>query len=53
MTDQAMQRWELENQIPAAGETEDIEAVYRWDPEVHRAIQNARPWANDPNHFKQ
>jgi hypothetical protein len=53
MTDQqaALQRWELENEI--LGESEDIANLYRWDEAAARAIQNEKPWRNDPNYFKQ
>ena len=52
MGDQALQRWELENEISGA-ESADIDNLYRWDPAALRAIQDARPWTKDPNHFKQ
>jgi len=54
MADQqaALQRWELENEISGA-ESEDIANLYRWDDAAARAIQNEKPWKNDPNYFKQ
>jgi hypothetical protein len=48
----ALQRWELENEI-SGGESADIENLYRWDPAAARAIQDQKPWKNDPNYFKQ
>ena len=52
-TSAAKTRWELENEIPAQASTSDIDAIYRWDAEEQRAIQNQKPWAKDPNYFKQ
>lgn len=52
MTDQALQRWELENEITGA-ESADIDNLYRWDPAATRAVQDARPWREDNNYFKQ
>ena len=45
----AQKRWEQENEI----QERDVDAIYRWDGETQRAIQEEKPWANDPNYFKR
>lgn len=48
----AQQRWELENVIPK-NDPSDIEALYKWDPQEQRKIQQEKPWTKDPHYFKR
>ena len=48
----ARARWELENDVEAAG-VADLDRFYRWDAEEQRAIQAERPWTKDPHYFKR
>jgi COP9 signalosome complex subunit 5 len=47
---EAQARWELENDV---GEAADIDALYRWDPDEQRTVQQQKPWSKDPHHFKR
>jgi COP9 signalosome complex subunit 5 len=48
----AQKRWLAENEVAKASSS-DIDALYRWDSEEQRKIQNERPWRQDPHHFKK
>lgn len=48
----AQARWELENDVQAAGPA-DLDALYSYDPEEQKAIQAAKPWTRDPHYFKR
>ena len=49
-TSTARARWELENNVQAV---EDIDALFKYNAEADRAVQQQKPWAKDPHHFKQ
>lgn len=51
-TSAAKTRWELENDVGEAS-TSDIDQLYRWDPAEFTAVQEAKPWTQDPHYFKQ
>ena len=48
----ALKRWELENNVQEASAS-DMDALYRYDAAEQKAIQEARPWKNDPHYFKR
>ncbi|KAF2643837.1 Mov34-domain-containing protein [Massarina eburnea CBS 473.64] len=45
----ALKTWELENSIKLVDPTKD--ALYTYDSEQQKAVNNAKPWRSDPNHF--
>ncbi|KAL1630331.1 COP9 signalosome catalytic subunit rri1 [Neofusicoccum ribis] len=46
----AMKSWELENSIKLVDPTRD--ALYNYDAEAQKAINDAKPWRADANYFK-
>ena len=48
----ALKRWELENNVQEASAS-DMDALYRYDADEQKAIQNVRPWKSDPHYFKR
>jgi hypothetical protein len=48
----ARARWEMENNVAAAG-GDEVDALYRYNHEEQAAIQREKPWAKDPHYFKQ
>eukprot|EP00245_Coleochaete_scutata_P007791 TRINITY_DN23561_c0_g1_i1.p1 TRINITY_DN23561_c0_g1~~TRINITY_DN23561_c0_g1_i1.p1 ORF type:complete len:389 (+),score=83.32 TRINITY_DN23561_c0_g1_i1:61-1167(+) len=44
----AKKTWELENSI----ETVDADAIFKYDEVQQAAIQNQKPWTQDPHYFK-
>lgn len=48
----AQARWELENDVLAAGPS-DLDSLYSFDAEEQKAIQASKPWARDPHYFKR
>ncbi|KAJ1555813.1 COP9 signalosome complex subunit 5 [Cladochytrium tenue] len=46
------QRFELENNIRQLPPQEQ-DRIYRFDNAEHQRILSAKPWKNDPNHFKK
>ncbi|KAJ1547161.1 COP9 signalosome complex subunit 5, partial [Cladochytrium tenue] len=51
-TDVAGRRFELENNIRQLPPQEQ-DRIYRFDNTEHQRILSAKPWKNDPNHFKK
>ncbi len=56
----AQARWELENGVLAgdppganASASDDVAALYTWDPASAAAVQRDKPWARDPHFFKR
>lgn len=45
----ARARWELENDIQA----DDVDNYYQFNLAEQQALQQQKPWAKDPNYFKQ
>lgn len=48
----AQQRWELENEIRQA-HGEDVDALYRFDADEQKLVQQQKPWSKDPHFYKQ
>lgn len=48
----ALKRWELENNVQEASAS-DMDALYRYDADEQKAIQDAKPWKSDPHYFKR
>ncbi|TLD31620.1 hypothetical protein PspLS_02041 [Pyricularia sp. CBS 133598] len=48
--DVAMKSWELDNNVKLVDPSRD--ALYNYDAESQKAINQQRPWAKDPNYFK-
>jgi len=48
--DAARKAWELENSVKLVDPHRD--ALYAYDADEQKAIQNEKPWKKDPNHFK-
>ncbi|KAI9649322.1 COP9 signalosome catalytic subunit rri1 [Ciborinia camelliae] len=48
--DTAFKTWELDNNVQLVDPNRD--ALYAYDPEEQKVIQNAKPWKTDPHHFK-
>ena len=48
----ALKRWELENNVQEASAS-DMDALYRYDADEQKAIQEAKPWKSDPHYFKR
>ncbi|KAH8202210.1 hypothetical protein TruAng_003587 [Truncatella angustata] len=48
--DVAMKSWELDNDVKLVDPTRD--ALYRYDKAAQKKIDNAKPWRQNPNHFK-
>ncbi|RMJ26086.1 hypothetical protein PHISP_03065 [Aspergillus sp. HF37] len=46
----ARQSWELDNAVTLVDPQRD--ALYQYDEETHKALNQSRPWANDPHYFK-
>ncbi|KAH8600230.1 COP9 signalosome complex subunit 5 [Bisporella sp. PMI_857] len=46
----ALKTWELDNNVKLVDNHRD--ALYAYDTEEQKAIQNSKPWRTDPNHFK-
>lgn len=46
----AQKRWELENNVQSIDE---VESYFRYNQAEQQAVQQQRPWAKDPHHFKQ
>ncbi|EGF83607.1 hypothetical protein BATDEDRAFT_15731 [Batrachochytrium dendrobatidis JAM81] len=46
----ARKRFELENNIK---EVDSRDAIFYYDSNQQKQIQNSRPWAKDPHHFKK
>ena len=46
----ARQRWELENDVQGI---ENPDSYWKYDNAEQQAIQNQKPWAKDPHHFKR
>lgn len=46
----ARARWELENNVQ---NTEDVDALFKYDPAEQQMVQSSKPWAKDPHFFKQ
>ena len=44
------QRWELENNVQ---QVDEVEGFFRYSQAEQQAIQQQKPWAKDPHHFKQ
>lgn len=49
----ARQRWELENNVASVSSAAEADALYRYDAEEQRAVQQQRPWQKDPTYFKR
>jgi COP9 signalosome complex subunit 5 len=44
----AQKRWQLENNV------EEVEkGLFKYDASEQQMMQQQRPWAKDPHHFKQ
>ncbi|KAI4149851.1 MAG: hypothetical protein LQ340_004398 [Diploschistes diacapsis] len=50
MSSVQLKAWELENAVQLIDPTRD--ALYNFDLEDQKRIQEGRPWKNDPNYFK-
>ncbi|KAI9873742.1 MAG: COP9 signalosome catalytic subunit rri1 [Pleopsidium flavum] len=50
MEETAHKSWELENSVKLVNSHRD--ALYTYDENEQKAIQNAKPWKKDPHHFK-
>ncbi|KAK0897511.1 COP9 signalosome catalytic subunit rri1 [Friedmanniomyces endolithicus] len=46
----AQKGWEIENTIKLVDPTRD--ALYKYDADKVKKLNNERPWRSDPNHFK-
>ena len=46
----ARARWELENNVQAV---DDVDALFKYNAEADRAVQQQKPWSKDPHYFKQ
>ncbi|THV54579.1 hypothetical protein BGAL_0024g00440 [Botrytis galanthina] len=46
----AFKTWELDNNVQLVDPNRD--ALYTYDPEEQKAFQKAKPWDNDPHHYK-
>lgn len=49
-TSTARARWELENNVQVADETDQL---WKYDAAEQAAIQQQKPWTKDPHFFKQ
>jgi len=47
MANAARQRWELENNV------QQVDSMFKYDASEQQMMQQQRPWAKDPHHFKQ
>lgn len=43
----AQKRWELENNV------QEVDSMFTYDVAQQQMMQQQRPWAKDPHHFKQ
>ncbi|KAK8855947.1 COP9 signalosome complex subunit 5 [Apiospora arundinis] len=48
--DVAMKSWELDNDVKLVDETRD--ALYAYSPAAQKAIDEKKPWRENPHHFK-
>lgn len=48
----SLARWELENMVQPAPD-EDIDVLYKWDPEGQREVQRSKPWQADVHYFRK
>ena len=50
MSDVARATWELENNIAPASSIDD--ELWKYSHADHQAVQQAKPWKQDPHYFK-
>lgn len=46
----AQKRWELENDVHTLSEADSL---FKYNREEQQAVQQQKPWARDPQFFKQ